>query len=285
MLGSCKVGSHSLGEGQLGVRRDRDAAPGGGEVWWKPGWAVGFLTHPQGCARAWAEPPPSLWTAANVPQHPAGSCFSRDCRTLIGFSARVPGAGTPERNPSLENRRGRGRWGGVAMGGAGAASLGSPPLPARGGTLEAFRPIAFPDVRRAGPSRLSVLVGLLGWAGLAGRRRGGSSKGRRWRWANRRCSLRSLPRRLAVEGQWSCPEPSRVQSGSPSEAPVWRWCGVRSRLALQVRGISHCNAQLAGRGASSLIFPDLSSSPAPSCPWVGGRSFWTFSLLSASVSA
>lgn len=96
---------------------------------------------------------------------------------LIGFSARVAGAGTRERNPSLENRRGRGRGRGQA--GGGTASLGSPRLPARGGALEAFRPIAFPDVRRAGPSRLSVLVGLLGSAGLAGRRLGGSGKGRR----------------------------------------------------------------------------------------------------------
>lgn len=127
---------------------------------------MGSLTLPQGCARAWAEPPPSLWTAAKVPQHPAGSCFRWDCRTLIGFSAGVPGA-QPE--PGKPPGAGRGRGGA----GAGPGSEPRQPTPsstgwdprgfpsnrvprrARGGTLAAFRPSWAPGQRRAGrpPSR------------------------------------------------------------------------------------------------------------------------------------
>lgn len=130
------------------------------------------------------------------------------------------------------------------------------PRRARGGTLAAFRPIWAPGLRRAG----------------------GSPSRRTRRGAEVKVSVQpapSLPSHgpRAVKGQWSCAKPSRVQSGSASEAPVWRGCGVRRRLALRVRDIPHCNVQLAGRGACSLIFPDLSSSPAPSWPWVGGRSF------------
>lgn len=219
---------------------------------------MGFLTLPQGCARAWAEPPPSLWTAAKVPQHPAGSCFSRDCRMLIGFSARVPGAQPepgkppgPGPRPGSEPRQ-------PTPSSTGWDPRGFPsnrvPRRARGGTLAAFRPTRAPAQ---------------GWQAVVAEdpARGGGEGERA------AGSFPSLPRRRPVKGQWSCAKPSRVQSGSASEAPAWRGCGVRRRLSLRVRDNPHGNVQLAGRGACSLIFPDLCSSPAPSWPWVGGRSF------------
>lgn len=119
-----------------------------------------------------------LWTTANLPQHPPGSCFSRDCEAANRiFCSRSRGP-QPGMQPELGKPAGAApgpwqpAWSALPFQ-AGWDPRGFPPNPvprrAQGGTLVAFRPIPSPDALRAGPSRLSVRVGLRGSAGLAGR--------------------------------------------------------------------------------------------------------------------
>lgn len=168
----------------------------------------------------------------------------RDRRALPRLWA--PVSGSAARNAARAWEAGRGGTGRGGAGGAGPApgQRASAAHPSqRGLEPRGFRPIPSRDVLRAGPSRLSVLVGLQGLAGLGGAWRGwqAGSTGGRSRKARGGTKVRARVQEarsppppspsptLAARGRGAL-EQHRAEQSAPGlrrrGTRVWRGCGV-----------------------------------------------------------